>query len=158
VTTPLLRAAAAAVALIAAASVAGCSTDSPKQQSTRLQKAAGLRAFEIDTTPELWKKTSDPEDGTDPDRPIKAKVTKLGNGLERVDLDGVSLANYLRVLDYHAHGGADEDGLGRFHEPEAIRMYNEIAKALDAITTRPAVGDPPPHIVVDDAFLPPTPS
>lgn len=89
--------------------VFGCSVDSPQEHSQRLQKAAGLKTFHIDTSKELWTATSDQTPYDNRERPIKAKLTPLPNGLQRVELSGVSLANYLRELDHDAHGGASGD-------------------------------------------------
>lgn len=84
---------------------------------------------------------------------IKSKVNELDNGLSRVKLDGVGLANYLRVLDYFAHGGSDEGNFSRFRKEESIRMYDEISKKLDSVRERPDPKDPPLKVVVDDAFV-----
>lgn len=139
--------------------VAGCSVDSPPRHSERLQRAAGLKTFQIDTTKELWAKTSEQTPYDRGERPIKAKATALSNGLERIELSGVSLANYLRALDYDAHGGAGGDApWSRHREAESIRMYDEISALLDRTTTRPGPDDPPLRIVVDTAFLDAKPS
>lgn len=134
--------------------VAGCSVNSPPMHSERLQRAAGLKTFQIDTTKELWAKTSEQTPYESGERPIKAKVTALPNGLERIELSGVSLANYLRALDYDAHGGAGGDApWSRHREAESIRMYDEISAVLDRTTKRPGPKDPPLRIVVDTAFI-----
>lgn len=157
VTTSLRQGAAALAAVILTVTgLAACSsTDSPEEHSTRLQKAAGLTAFQIDTSKDLWEKTSDQGRRNGQPLKIKAKLTDLHNGLHRVELTGVGLANYLRVLDYYAHGGANTDNLSLtgHHEAEAIRMYDEITKKLDAVDERPAAGAPPLRVVVDDAFV-----
>lgn len=141
------------VPLMAVMVLTGCSTDSPPQHSERLQRAAGLKEFHVATTEELWKKTSD-QDGRDgPDLEIPSKTTDLETGLVQVELTGVSLANYLRVLDYMAHGGADSSTFGRHRQAESIRMYDEISEVLDGIKARPAASDPPLKVVVDDAFV-----
>ncbi|MEU9706176.1 hypothetical protein [Streptomyces sp. NPDC047981] len=145
----------AVLALLAAALLSGCSTDSPSQHSERLQKAAGLQAFHVETTKDLWEKTSDQTGRSGPDLELKAKTKQLDNGLIQIELTGVSLANYLRVLDYMAHGGTDSKNIGRHRSAESIRMYDEIAGVLDGITKRPDPKDPPPRVVVDDAFIDP---
>ncbi|MFH8476574.1 hypothetical protein [Streptomyces sp. NPDC018000] len=63
------------------AATAGCAVDSPPQHSERLQKAAGLKTFQIDTIKELWEKTSEQTPYNQTDRSIKAEVTPLSNGL-----------------------------------------------------------------------------
>lgn len=142
------------------AAMAGCSTDSPPRHSERLQRAAGLKAFQIDTTKELWEKTSEQFPVDQQDRPIKAKVSALPNGLTRIELSGVGLANYLRELDADAHGGpgTGDTPWARKQEAESIRMYDEISAVLDRTTKRPGPHDPPPRIVVDTAFLRSKPS
>ncbi|WP_435611061.1 hypothetical protein [Streptomyces sp. C10-9-1] len=142
-----------ALALLAAVLVSGCSTESPPQHSERLQKAAGLKTFHIETTKDLWEKTSDQTGRDGPDLELQTTVKELHNGLVRVELTGVNLANYLRLLDYMAHGGADAKNLGRHHSAESIRMYDEVAGVLDGITKRPDPKDPPLRVVVDDAFI-----
>ncbi|WP_236246926.1 hypothetical protein [Streptomyces sp. CC210A] len=142
-----------ALALLAAVLVGGCSTDSPPQHSERLQKAAGLKTFHVETTKALWEKTSDQTGRDGPDLELKSSIKELDNGLIQVELNGVNLANYLRILDYMAHGGTDAKNFGRHHSAESIRMYDEIASVLDGITKRPDPKDPPPRVVVDTAFL-----
>ncbi|MFD3541436.1 hypothetical protein ACFWUQ_18330 [Streptomyces sp. NPDC058662] len=143
----------AVLALLTAALVTGCSTDSPPQHPLRLQKAAGLKVFEIETTKDLWEKTTDQRSRDGLDLEIKSQPKDLDNGLVQIELSGVGLANYLRVLDYMAHGGADTANFGRHRSAESVRMYDEIAGVLDGITKRPAPADPPPRVVVDDAFV-----
>ncbi|MFJ5220499.1 hypothetical protein ACIP98_38185 [Streptomyces sp. NPDC088354] len=131
--------------------LSGCATDSPPEQSVRLQKAAGMTAFQIETTKSLWETTTATHNVTDPE--IKGKVTPLDNGLQKVELDGVTLANYLRRLDYDAHGGAGEYPWSRERRPESIRMYDEIAKVIYGMKEEPAPGDPPPLVIVGDAVI-----
>lgn len=139
--------------------VTGCAVDSPREHSQRLQKAAGLKTFQIDTSKELWAATSQQDPYDLGERPIKAKLTSLPNGLQRVELSGVSLANYLRELDHDAHGGANGDTpWGRSRDAESIRMYDEISDVLDATAQRPAPTDPPLRVVVDTAFVDAKPS
>ncbi|MFF9727483.1 hypothetical protein [Streptomyces gardneri] len=142
-----------ALAVLAAVFLSGCSTDSPPQHSERLQKAAGLKTFHVETTKDLWEKTSDQKGRGGPDLELKNTTKELDNGLVQVELTGVNLANYLRILDYMAHGGTDSKNLGRHHSAESIRMYDEIAGVLDGINKRPDPKDPPPRVVVDTAFL-----
>ncbi|MGW0669755.1 hypothetical protein [Streptomyces sp. NPDC002746] len=124
-----------------------------------MQKAAGLKMFLIDTSKELWAATSeqDPYDRGEP--PVKAKLTSISNGLQRGELSGVSLANYLRKLDHDAHGGANGDTPWvRSRDAEAIPMYDEISVIPDATAQRPAPTDPLLRVVVDTAFVDAKPS
>ncbi|MFJ5098948.1 hypothetical protein [Streptomyces sp. NPDC088557] len=142
-----------ALALLAAVLVTGCSTDSPPQHSEWLQKASGLKTFHVETTKELWAKTSDQTDRGAPNLELKSTTKDLDNGLVQVELTGVDLANYLRVLDYMAHGGPDSGTFSKHHSAESIRMYDEITGVLDGITKRPDPKDPPPRVVVDTAYI-----
>ncbi|MFI1621832.1 hypothetical protein ACH4VT_33465 [Streptomyces lydicus] len=145
---------AALASALVALCLSGCATDSPPKHSERLQKAAGLPTFEIDTTAGLWEKTSKVEGYVGKEDKFEGKVKPLDNGLRRISLTGTDLANYLRHLDYHAHGGAGGGApWSRYREAESIRMYDEISHKLDSVTHRPSQGDPPLRIVVDDAFL-----
>lgn len=65
----------------------------------------------------------------------------------------MTLANYLRILDYVAHGGTDSKDFGRHRGAESVRMYDEVAGVLDGVTKHPDPKDPPPRVVVDDAFI-----
>ncbi|GAA2486032.1 TVP38/TMEM64 family protein [Streptomyces gobitricini] len=121
--------------------VSGCSTDSPPRHSERLQKAAGLKSFHVETTKDLWEKTSDQTGRDGPNLELKTTVKELDNGLVRVELTGVNLTNYLRILDYTAHGGVDSKNLGRHHSAESVRMYDEVAGVLDGITNVRALTD-----------------
>lgn len=152
-TSPSLRRAAVAASALTVLLFAGCATESPSGHSLRLEKAAGLKSFQIDTTEALWKATSKQTGWVEEGRRITAKVTKLDNGLVHVEMTGVSLANYLRLLDHDAHGGMGSAPFERTRKAESIRMYDEIAKKLDAVEARPAPGAPPLKIVVDDAFV-----
>ncbi|MGW2282868.1 hypothetical protein [Streptomyces sp. NPDC001770] len=134
-------------------SVGGCAVESPSKHSERLQKASGLKVFQIDTNKELWKKTSNQRAYTSEDLRITAKVKALDNGLERVELSGVGLANYLRQLDHDAHGGDGDYPWSRRRDAESIRMYDEISAVLDRITERPDPKAPPLRVVVDTAFF-----
>ncbi|MFC8176025.1 hypothetical protein [Streptomyces sp. NPDC057325] len=84
---------------------------------------------------------------------MNTTTKELDNGLIQVEFSGVDLANYLRLLDYMAHGGANADTLDRNRSAESIRMYDEISDVLDGITTRPDPKDPPPHVLVNTAYL-----
>lgn len=148
-TTALRRASIALGASLLA--LTGCTTQSPPDHGTRLQKAAGLKEFRIQTSESLWETTNDSKNGTVDHSGVEAKAKSLENGLREYTLDGVNLATYLRRLDYEAHGGAG--AFKRYHRPEATRMYDEIAKTLDAVKKRPAADEEPPTIVVDTAFV-----
>lgn len=147
------RARLAGITALAAIALSACATDSPPQHSERLQRAAGLKIFEIETTPGLWEKTSDQKERSGPNLELDVKRKELDSGLIRIEFSGVALANYMRILDYSAHGGANSATWGRHRSAESIRMYDEIAGTLDAITKRPDPKDPPPRIVVDTGFI-----
>ncbi|WP_327391447.1 hypothetical protein OG728_38895 (plasmid) [Streptomyces microflavus] len=151
--TPRRIAAGLMLPALALGFLTGCTTDSPPQHSERLQRAAGLKEFHVVTTKELWKKTSDQGSRDGADLEISSTTTDLETGLVQVELTGVSLANYLRVLDYMAHGGTDSTTFGRHRQAESIRMYDEISGVLDGIKKRPAGSEPPPKVVVDNAFV-----
>ncbi|MFE7515752.1 hypothetical protein ACFU8I_31670 [Streptomyces sp. NPDC057540] len=127
-------------------------TDSPPQQSARLDKAAGLAQFKITCTLDMWDRTRESgRDSPSDDTFVKVKPRKLGGaqgerGLVEVTLTGPQLVEYLRKLDYDAHGGLNRDW---DDEPLARRMYNAIAPVVDRIQP----GRPPtniPSTVVDD--------
>lgn len=149
----LRRIASGLTATLAACCLAGCATDSPPKHSERLEKAAGLKVFEIDTTKGLWEKTSKIYPPNQEDHKVDATVKHLDSGLERVSMTGTNLANYLRQLDFDAHGGADSASWDQRRFAESARMYDEISHKLDSVTRRPAPDDPPLRIQVDDAFL-----
>jgi hypothetical protein len=142
-----------AIAIACSALLAGCATKSPAEHDDRLRKAAGLEEFYIVTTPSLWEATAVTDVGGGKDA-ISVEPTELGNGLNEYKLDGVTLADYLRRLDYQAHGGTDYAGFGRLHEAESARMYDEIVAVLDEVTERPAPDAEPLRVIVDDAFAP----
>ncbi|MER5974219.1 hypothetical protein ABT112_31695 [Streptomyces sp. NPDC002055] len=143
------------LSLLAAFLTSGCAVvNSPPRHSERLQKASGLKVFQVDTTKELWEKTSEQIPYDQREAPIDAKTKRLNNGLLRIQLSGVSLANYMRQLDSDAHGGPGSGApWARSREAESIRMYDEISGVLDGITKRPGPKEPPLRVVVDDAFI-----
>ncbi|MEU1276047.1 hypothetical protein [Streptomyces sp. NPDC005799] len=75
-----------------------------------------------------------------------SKITKASGGLSQIRLTGHQLADYLRMLDWRAHPPSG-DG-----QAEAVRMYNEISRVLDGITSPPPA-DAPPLLVVDNGFI-----
>lgn len=141
------RIAAGVLALATVLSLASCTIQSPAEHGERLRKAAGLKEFHLTTTPTLWEATADRKAGGH--GPIDAEGTANGDGLATYILDGVQLANYLRLLDYNAHGAPLSHGA---RQAESQRMYNEISTVLDKITKRPDPDDDPVGVVVDDAF------
>lgn len=151
--TPRRIAAGIMLPTLALGLLTGCTTDSPSQHSERLQRAAGLKEFHVVTTKDLWKKTSDQGGRDGADLEIANTTTDLETGLVQVELTGVSLANYLRVLDYMAHGGTDAQTFGRHRQAESIRMYDEISSVLDSVKERPTGSELPPKVVVDNAFV-----
>lgn len=136
-------------ALTALLAVAGCSDPHPKQQPERLRKAAGVTAFRIRCTKDLWDRTGGHKDsfGDNFRAPVKAQVTDQGNGVIVVQLNGPQLVDLLKKLDYKAHRF---DGQG---DPLAQRMYDAIAPTVDTIQATPAAGAQPPQVVIDDAVI-----
>ncbi|MEV7470888.1 hypothetical protein AB0O20_30940 [Streptomyces kronopolitis] len=159
----LRRATAALAAIVLAAlCTSGCGADSPPEQQNRLDKAAGLAQFKVTCTKDMWDRTrKSGRDGTNDEQFDKVKPVKLGGdqgkrGLIQITLTGPQLVEYLRKLDYDAHGGLDMNGQRPGdNEPMARRMYDAIAPVIDHIKQ----GQPPqsvPQSVVDDAVADPS--
>ncbi|MFJ8663502.1 hypothetical protein [Streptomyces sp. NPDC093795] len=149
-----LRSVAAALAVLAASvTLSGCGTDSPPQHEERLNKAAGVAQFSIVSTQDMWDRTRQggrpQSNGTSFD---EVKPRKLGGeqgrrGLIEVTLTGPQLVEYLRKLDYDAHGGNFRDSAD---EPLARRMYDAIVPVVDRIEPGKAPAEVP-SVSVDDA-------
>ncbi|MER7521016.1 hypothetical protein [Streptomyces sp. NPDC126499] len=160
-----LRSVAAVLAVLAATvTLSGCgdlATKSPPQHTARLDKAAGVAQFKITCTKDMWDRTRDSgRDRLDSDTFDDVKPRKLPGepgkrGLIEVTLTGPQLVDYLRKLDYDAHGGFNQD---HDDEPLARRMYNALAPVVDRIEPGKAPVEVP-SVAVDDAALagPPAP-
>ncbi|MFE2640553.1 hypothetical protein ACFXKS_34965 [Streptomyces scopuliridis] len=150
---------AAGTALLAAALtfLAGCANDPPAGHAERIEKAAGVAAFKIACTRDLWERTSHPEYGEDSFD--GAEPRELGGGpgergLVEVTLTGTQLVDYLEALEQDVSDGpfANSDD-----QPMARRMYAALAPVVDRIER----DGPPaeiPRAVVDDAAVPAGPS
>lgn len=149
----MMRTPIAAGVLAVVLALAGCST-SPKEQPERLRKAAGVTAFRITCTSDLWKRTGGQHGDTYHDDPVKAQITDQGNGMVLVQLTGPQLVDLLEKLDEMAHPNKG-NGPG---DPLAIRVYNAIAPKVDAISTAPAAGAQVPQVVINDNVATPAAS
>ncbi len=118
---------------------AGCDS-TPPQHGERLRKAAGLTAFKIRCHKDLWERTGEKYD-------VKGKITKGINGIITIELSGPQLVDLLRELNRYAH----PPGFGNASVPEAQRMYDAIAPAVDAIKATPRGNETVPEVVIDDA-------
>ncbi|MFJ2875497.1 MULTISPECIES: hypothetical protein [unclassified Streptomyces] len=134
--------------------VTGCADDPPTGHEDRLHKAAGLAAFKITCTRDMWERTtalSDPVLGSFRDaKPRKSDGAARGRGLVDVTLTGPQLVDYLKQLNDDMSGGL----LGRDSvEPMSRRMYEAIAPVVDRIQKN---GPPTevPTATVDDAVAP----
>jgi hypothetical protein len=129
----------------------GCATDSPRQQTARERKAAGVVLFRIHCSKDLWTRAG--SNGTMGGGGIPAKVTDQPGGLVTVELSGPHLVDLLKKLDSDAHGGWGQ------HDPTAIRMYDAIAPRVDAIQPNTQAGTPVPEVTINDtAGAPSTPA
>ncbi|MET9915161.1 hypothetical protein ABZZ74_52500 [Streptomyces sp. NPDC006476] len=141
----------AVLAAVVAVILAGCgtqSTKSPSRHQERLRKAVGIEVFYIECSRDLRDVTSASTPNNDERMSrgqVKAsKITKTPGGLSRIRLTGHQLADYLRMLDWRAPSVSGQ--------AEAVRMYNEISRVLDGITSPPPA-DAPPLLVVDNGFI-----
>ncbi|MFC4054109.1 hypothetical protein ACFOY4_30830 [Actinomadura syzygii] len=150
----MMRTPIAAGTLVVVLVLAGCST-SPKEQSERLRKAAGVTAFRLTCTRDLWERTGGYRDRIHHDGdPVKAQITDQGNGMVLVQMTGPQLVDLLKKLDAVAH---PERGFGPA-DPLAVRVYNAIAPKVDAISTAPAADAQIPQVIINDNIGHPTPT
>ncbi|RSS85679.1 hypothetical protein EF919_37825 [Streptomyces sp. WAC02707] len=152
------RAAPAAVLAIVLALATGCG-ESPAGHEERLNKAAGVAAFKITCTKDLWERTKPGRYMTDSHedaKPRKVDGPAGERGLVEITLTGAQLVDYLKTLDEDINGGPYSDPSV---EQLSRRMYDAIAPVVDRIEK----GKPPtevPQAIVDDAagLTGPTPS
>lgn len=145
-----------AAAMVAVMAGCGFTTQSPPETAERERKAAGLSAFRIVCSPDLWEETGGRDGaGKEPVGTIPAKITKRPDGLVTVELSGPKLVDLLRYLDKNAHPGWHHS---TEPDPLAIRMYDAIVPVLDAVTSTPKADAPPPEITIDDSSGRSTPS
>lgn len=134
----------AAVVLIM---LAGCGSY-PDQHDERLRKAAGVTAFRITCTKDMWERT----------RAVYAVaadgkvVAASKSGVVTVELTGPELVDYLNALAKRAFPSLEGDS-----DPLARRMYDALAPQVDKIKPG-SVGAPVPQVVLDDAVVSTTPS
>ncbi|WP_031171831.1 hypothetical protein [Streptosporangium roseum] len=123
----------------------GCS-QTPAQHDERLRKAAGVTAFRITCTKDMWERTRQTTTST-----VEGKVTPTSKaGVVTVELTGPQLVDYLTKLKHLAF-----PNLGGSGDPLARRMYDALAPQVDKI--RPgSAGGPVPQIVLDDVVAPTT--
>lgn len=133
--------------------MAGCgkTPDSPKQQQARELKAAGVRTFVIECSKDLWERTSGATTYGDADNIDATKVDKGPGSTVTVTLSGPQMVEYLRALDFAAHGGRNDLGSpSQIDATLARRMYDAIAPVVDSVSRTPGPNRPPPVITVDD--------
>ncbi|MFB6814329.1 hypothetical protein ACFCV8_07260 [Streptomyces sp. NPDC056347] len=134
--------------------VTGCADDPPAGHEERLHKAAGVAAFKITCTKDMWERTT-----AFPDKQLDsfrdAKPHRSGGaagkrGLVEVTLTGSQLVDYLKQLNEDMSGGL----LGRDSvEPMSRRMYEAIVPVVDQIRKDASPAEVP-AATVDDAVAP----
>ncbi|MBF6548848.1 hypothetical protein [Nocardia brasiliensis] len=126
-----------------------CATDSPPEQSARERKAASVPVFKLHMSKDLWTRTNNAPGHNDLDKP--QSLTEDPNGMATIELTGPQMVDYLKTLDYNAHGG-----IGAFDEPLAVTVYDTVAPVIDQIQAPPAPGASVPEITVHAAVAPTT--
>ncbi|MFZ3562698.1 hypothetical protein ACOKM5_42965 [Streptomyces sp. BH097] len=142
----------AVCALLAALTLAGCTTQSPAGHDERLSKAAGVARVTLVCSKDLWEETK-PQKGANT---VKATVSKIssgpqaGRGLVRISMTGTNLVSYLKELDANAHPSKVN---GEFDNTAASkRVYDALAPAIDRIKAATGPDDPEPQVVIDDTI------
>lgn len=135
-----LAAAAAFVAIIGGIpwAMEGGTTASPARHESRMVTASGVPAFTIRCNPQMWERTKglDNESTASKAKPktvVEAVKVAEEQGMAVVTLSGPEMVDYLRVLDWHAHGSRLLPV--RDKNPVAVRMYDALAERLDTIET-----------------------
>ncbi|MDV9186850.1 hypothetical protein R6L23_01135 [Streptomyces sp. SR27] len=156
----LRRTATAAVLAAVLTLATGCADEPPAGHEERLNKAAGVAAFKITCTQDLWDRTK-PSKSVSLDSHEDAKPRKVDGpagerGLVEITLTGGQLVDYLKTLEEDVSGGFFANSSA---EQLSRRMYDAIAPVVDRIEK----GKPPtevPQAIVDDAagLTDPTPS
>ena len=119
-------------------------TSSPKQQGDREKKAAGVPSFKLHMTKDLWNRTNITRGGHQVDKPLS--LTDEAAGMVTIELTGPQMVDYIRTLDFNAHGGD-----GATDTALAANVYDAIAPVLDKIQTNPAPGTTEPEISINGA-------
>jgi hypothetical protein len=131
-----------------AAGVVACATDSPKEQGARERKAASVQVFKLSMSKDLWTRTN--HQGEKKIEKPKS-LTENPNGTVTIELTGPQMVDYLKMLDYNAHGGAFAEDT-----PLAATVYNALAPVVDRIESTPAPDAPAPEVTIDAAAGTPT--
>ncbi|WP_330185972.1 hypothetical protein OHB26_39650 (plasmid) [Nocardia sp. NBC_01503] len=140
----------AAIGMVGASmlSVAGCATDSPKEQIDREHKAASVPVFKLHMEHDLWSRTNSDhvgDSGRKVDKP-KSLTDDPATGMATIELTGPQMVDYLQILDYNAHGGMSA------HDPSlAGSVYDAVAPVVDKLQTPPAPDAPAPEVTVSAA-------
>ncbi|MFD8828246.1 hypothetical protein ACFV1C_38670 [Streptomyces sp. NPDC059605] len=134
--------------------VTGCADDPPAGHEDRLHKAAGVAAFKITCTKDMWERTTafphKQIDSFQDAKPRRSGGAAGERGLVEVTLTGSQLVDYLKQLNQDMSGGMFGDDSV---EPMSRRMYEALAPVVDRIRK----GAPPaevPAATVDDAVAP----
>ncbi|MFE7112866.1 hypothetical protein ACFU98_38665 [Streptomyces sp. NPDC057575] len=133
--------------------VTGCADDPPAGHEERLNKAAGVTAFKITCTKDMWERTTalpDPALDSFRDKTRKTGGTAGDRGLVEVTLTGSQLVDYLKQLNDDMSGGLVGRDSG---EPMSRRMYKALAPVVDQIQKNAPLTKVPAAIV-DDAVVP----
>ncbi|MET7768782.1 hypothetical protein [Nocardia sp. NPDC005366] len=137
-------------ALIVTVMLAGCVTNSPKEQSDRQDKAAEFQIITLHMPRDLWTRTSTGAGH----KPIEdpQRLTDDPNGMVTVELSGSQLVEYLQILDFNAHGGfmAKDEAM-------AATVYDALAPVLDRVQTPGQQGAAGPEVTIDAAAMPAEP-
>ncbi|MBH0780838.1 hypothetical protein [Nocardia bovistercoris] len=120
----------------------GCGTQSPPEQGDRERVAAGIPLLVLRLPGDLWARTSTGAGHKPIEEP--RRLTETPEGGLTVELTGAQLVDYLRLLDFNAHGGF----MARDKET-ASKIYREIAVVLDNLVTPRAADAPPPEVTID---------
>ncbi|MEV3927046.1 hypothetical protein [Actinomadura coerulea] len=130
-----------AVTAVLAGGLAGCGDS---KHDERLKKAAGITAFRIRCTQDLWNRTGGHKAswGDNYRDPVKARVIERHGETITLEMTGPHLVDLLNKL-HHMDGPGASDPLAR-------RMYEAIAPQIDAVQATPAQGAPVPEVVIDD--------
>ncbi|WP_331753884.1 hypothetical protein [Streptomyces sp. NBC_00826] len=134
--------------------VTGCADDPPAGHKERLHKAAGVAAFKITCTKDMWERTTafpnESIDSFQDAKPRKSDGAAGGRGLVEVTLTGSQLVDYLQQLNDDMSGGLrGRDSV----EPMSRRMYEALAPVVDQIQKNAPLTKVPAAIV-DDAVVP----
>ncbi|MFQ6329670.1 hypothetical protein ACLMAL_26525 [Nocardia sp. CWNU-33] len=126
--------------------ITGCDTDSPKEQPDRERKAASVQVFKLHMAKDLWSRTSRQSGGLGVGEPRSLAEDPNGT-TATIELTGPQMVDYLKLLDYNAHGGAFATDRSL-----AATVYDTLAPMVDQIQTPPAPGAPVPEVTINAAI------